>query len=230
MRQRGLGPMYDEQGKQICGAQKVDDTRCRQRPMKGKNRCRIHGGLTPSGPALPQFKSGKWSTALSGAFARRYEEARTNPAILSLQEEIALIDTRISFLLERLETGESDGLWEQLVSAYNLFAEAQVRGDLATMRDAFRDLGDTIQQGSTEREVWSDINGALEQRRRLVESENRREVQAGQYVQIREIMVLLALVVDIVSKHVFDRATINAIINELDHHILNRPSLGVERD
>ena len=82
-------------------------------------RCRIHGGKTPSGPAWPQFKTGKYSKVLKDLRLReRYEAALADPGIGELQAEIGLVDLRLMELCEQLQAGDNTGdLWELILAA-----------------------------------------------------------------------------------------------------------------
>jgi len=72
--------------------------------MHGRNVCRAHGGATPRGIASPHYKHGRWSKDVPTQLACRYEEARQDSELLSLRDEIALIDCQISTVLAQ-DTG-----------------------------------------------------------------------------------------------------------------------------
>lgn len=84
-------------------------------------RCRLHGGATPVGPASVHFKHGRRSILLKefGAFGQHYERALADPDLLRMDDEIALVDARLSELLERASQAKGeqktlDGIWPQL--------------------------------------------------------------------------------------------------------------------
>ena len=83
-------------------------------------RCYMHGGPTPVGPALPQFKHGRYSVLLKEikGLGAHYETAIADPNLLALDGEIALTDARIGSLLEKVQKGgpraSIDGIWPQL--------------------------------------------------------------------------------------------------------------------
>ena len=59
-------------------------------------RCRIHGGKTPSGPASPNWKTGKHSKVMKDlGLSARFEELLTSPELGELRDEIALTDLDI---------------------------------------------------------------------------------------------------------------------------------------
>ena len=48
-----------------CGAKTKDGSLCRRRPIRGRKRCRLHGGLSPGAPKGRQngnYKNGEWTT------------------------------------------------------------------------------------------------------------------------------------------------------------------------
>jgi hypothetical protein len=47
-----------------CGARTPSGTSCQRRPIGGRNRCRLHGGLSPGAPRGQRngnFKTGNWT-------------------------------------------------------------------------------------------------------------------------------------------------------------------------
>lgn len=74
---------------------------CKKYPMKGKNRCRKHGGATPSGIASVHFKTGERSIALPKLppqWAQFYNTE--DPELVSLRQELALCRAATRSLLE----------------------------------------------------------------------------------------------------------------------------------
>lgn len=63
-------------------------------------RCRIHGGATPKGLALPQTTTGRYSKAFGG-IAGRVAQALDDPERLAMSHEIALTDARLGELVEQ---------------------------------------------------------------------------------------------------------------------------------
>jgi hypothetical protein len=75
---------------------------CRRRAVAGMRVCTVHGGLTPRGAASVHFKTGRYSRYLPARLLDKYEDAGTDPRLLELREDIALLDARIAQLLERV--------------------------------------------------------------------------------------------------------------------------------
>src|SRR5262249_44606649 len=86
----------------VCGAKKRDGTPCQARPYPN-GRCRVHGGATPGGFASANFKHGKYSRFLPRGLTDAYEAALRDPELLSLREDVALLESRIVELLKRIK-------------------------------------------------------------------------------------------------------------------------------
>lgn len=140
-------------------------------------RCRIHGGATPSGIALPQFRTGRYSKALPGGLRERYEQALGDEELLSLRDEVALLDARIAETLDGLP---SDDKWAMAILL-------------------------------------------VEQRRKLVESEQKRLATMNQYVSVEQIYTFIAALGGILRQHVADRHALAAIQRDLSR-LLARPA------
>jgi len=58
-------PMQDKirlgKSHMVCGAKTRAGTTCKNIPVTGKNRCRMHGGSSPTGKNHWNFKHGYWS-------------------------------------------------------------------------------------------------------------------------------------------------------------------------
>jgi hypothetical protein len=205
-----------------CGAKNRNGAACHNWALPS-GRCRMHGGKSLSGIASPRLSSGKYSTALPVRLAAKYEEARTDPDLLALREEVGLLDTRLLDLISRVDTGESGAIWEALQDAYADLQAAQRIKD-ATIRgvklsEALGVIGELIMRGHTDYAAWNEIGQMLEARRKLVESERRRLVEMQQMVTTERAMVLLAAVVGIIKEHITDRAQLSAISNGITNLI-----------
>lgn len=80
----------------------------------------MHNGFAPIGPANVNFKHGRHSQLLKDVkgLGDHYARALADPDLLRLDSEIALVDARLSSLLEKVQKGgpraSVDGIWPQL--------------------------------------------------------------------------------------------------------------------
>lgn len=213
---------------QCTAKSKRTGERCKARAMTGSNVCYHHGGKTPRGVASPHFKHGRYSKALPGRLLERYQEALTDPRLLELAEEIALIDARLQDVLRRVDTGESGRLWRQLKQTHEEMVEARQAGDVAAMAQKLNALGQMIDRGLADWAAWEEVEKLLEQRRRFVESERRRMVEMQQMITAERAMALLAFVVDVIRRHVSDRRVLAAISADIGKLVASPAGGGVE--
>lgn len=174
-------------------------------------RCRIHGGKTPMGAALPQFKTGRYSKYIPARMAGRYEEARADAELLALREDIGLVDARLGDLLSRVDTGESGKLWSDLQAARLDLIACKKANDIKGQMEALNQIMELIAAGHTDYRAWGEIAAVLDQRRRLVESERKRLVEMQQMISAERMMVLLGAIVGVIQEHVRDRTTLAGI-------------------
>ena len=173
--------------------------------MIGKTVCYIHGGKTPVGPALPHYQNGRYSRYLPERMLDRYHEAEQDSELLALRAEVALIDSRLLDVLQRVDTGESSRIWGQLRDAVANLDAAQLIGDDAGIRFAVAGIKNLINAGAADWAAWSDVRSLVQERKALVESERKRLVEAQQLIQVDQAMSLLALLVDAVREVADDR-------------------------
>ncbi|HEU5090506.1 MAG TPA: HGGxSTG domain-containing protein [Roseiflexaceae bacterium] len=193
-----------------CGARKRDGTPCKAKAMPN-GRCRIHGGLTPVGPALPQYRDGRYSRVLPARLAGRYQEAAQDTALLELRSEVALLDARLADLLGRVDTGESGALWRALAEWRLEALAARKANDTVKTSEAINAIFDLIQRGHADYQAWREVGSVIEQRRKLVESERKRLIEMQQTLTAEKAMLLLGAVLGVIKEHVQDRNTLHAI-------------------
>lgn len=200
-----------------CNAKaKSSKKQCNRRAVKGKKVCTVHGGLTPSGIASPHWKHGRYSRYLPTGLLDRYEAELSDPELLVLDDEIALIRSRLFELLEKLEDSpDSGGTWTELRSCSIAFelaqrdASALPEGDARNiaMREVtklWQDLKFIIERGAAEWAAWREIIQLTGQVKRLAESEQKRRV-AGEFILgMSDVMALFDYVVNLINDIISD--------------------------
>lgn len=181
----------------------------------GEGRCKHHGGASLRGFESPKAKHLRYSRDLPTRLAPHYHEALQDEEALALRSEIALIDTRISELLPRLETGETEEIWKMLKDARAYHEMAEDEGDEKNARIALRAMYRLIDKGGSDFSTWKNIVGLIDRRRKLVESDRRRLVQLQQVITYERAMTLVSVLVDIIQKNVDDPNVRRAISGEI---------------
>lgn len=212
-----------------CGAHcRTTGQPCRLPPVMGRTRCRMHGGRTPRGPGLPQYRHGRYSQALPQALRSRYELALTDPERLSLADDVAVAEARIDELLQRLQAGGDvvGALREALVRAREAFRrlrEANRREDAEAVRASALQLGQLLEQESAElltraaaaERIWPEVFRAQTHKRKLVEAEHRRALALAQMLTLEQAHALFGALTELVSTHVSDPRERRAIADGL---------------
>lgn len=139
----------------------------------------MHGGSTPRGMALPQTKHGRYSKDLPTRLLSRYEEAVSDPELLNLSAEIALIDAMTRDVMESLEIANQ------------------------TNKDEVN-------------KHFHRMMNLTEQRRKLVETEQKRRVAMQNMITAEGAAAMIAALLDSVKRHVSDTRTLAAIAADID--------------
>lgn len=194
--------------------------------MHGRSLCYHHGGKNPRGIASPHWTTGRYSKVLPARLVARYGDAQADHDLLALREEIALLDTRLAEVLQRLDSGESGAIWLALRATYREYQVADAACKLVERDDAQTKLHDLIEQGLADYAVWSDVRTLIQERRALVESERKRLVEMQQYVTVERVLTLVTALTTSVKRHVQDRGALRAISNDLEALLHGHPEVA----
>ena len=194
-----------------CGA----DRQCKRFAVTGYSVCQVHGAGSvlkgrPGGTPLRKA-GGRYSKRLPSRLLAKYEEAVNDTELLSIRDDIAIVDTRIQDLLSRVDTGEAAKHWFSASGALNDLTKAIRKSDTDGMASAINALRQNIGAGVSDYAAWNDIASFLEQRRRLVESERKRLLEMQQYITVERINVLIGAILHIIYGNVKDRDAIAGI-------------------
>lgn len=204
-----------------CGAKTRSGVPCKNWAMEN-GRCRLHGGKTPKGIASPHWKHGRYSKYLPQGILDRYQAFANDPETLSLESEIAIIDTRLSMLFERWRDGDYGGSWDDIEKLFTEFDNLQYRASRSAdeqerksyLQDAFEKLNEIkriVKVRKDDAALWSDIHEAIEYRRKLVDSEARRRIQMEQMLTAEQALSYATMLGLAVKQYVTDRDTLNKI-------------------
>lgn len=206
--------------KPICGAKtrnpdsRYNDIRvCSNLPMRGRNRCRFHGGKATT-KFMRTGQASRYSRDLPSKLLDRYEESVKDPKILELRDEIAVVESRIGELLKRIDTRESGEAWRKLQEIYKQLLFAIKSKDGAATSMLMNDLGSIINSGLGEEKNWEEVLRTIRSRKSLVESERKRLVEMNQMITAEQAMVLIGFVISTIKTHVQDKEALANISRE----------------
>lgn len=210
-----------------CGATAKRTGEPCKAPAMSNGRCRVHGGTSLKGVESPTWVTGRWSKYLGTTIAPIVNDQMQDRDRHSMDQELALVDTRIALLLEKLGNGESPAAWSEMQEAMREFDAAQKLGKngLGKMHEALERVRALASAGAAESEAWDKVMDLINKRRILVESEERRAQVNGKSVPADQVMNLFASLSRIVLDEVKDpaaRRRVNERILALAHgHKLN---------
>jgi hypothetical protein len=188
----------------LCGARKKDGELCRAVAIEGRARCHYHGGKTPRGIASPHFRTGRYSKYLPGGLEKLYENARADPDLLNLSDEIALYQGRILELVSNLLTGEAGGRWKEIQAEWTTLRAAVQRQDDVRISDAMNRLERLIAASNQDFLVWADIDRAVARYQSLVADERKRRIEMQALVSTDRAVGFAREVLLAVRDHVSD--------------------------
>ena len=191
--------------------------RCRRRAVTGYNVCQVHGAGSPKKgrPGGRPIIHGRYSKKLPERLREKYEESRSDPELLALRDELALCDTRLEDLLGRVDSGESGAAWVNARKCLDAFLKEFYDDEGKHVNERLGDLRDAIQKGLDDYAAWGEIQILLEQRRKIVESEQKRLVAMQAVITVEKAMLLFGAITDVIKRNVTDRAQLAAISHEL---------------
>lgn len=171
--------------------------------MTGKTKCYHHGGKSLAGKDSGTYKTGRYSKYLPDRLAERYEEALQEQDLISMHNEIALVDSQLTTHLDELQQRGANG--ETWAEARSLLAD----GDLVRLERLL------AEGGNPDAVIWNTVNGLIEQRRRLADTERRRLEGEEHSVNLEKIMLLFAAILDIIRRRVSDVDAQRAVAQDL---------------
>ncbi len=210
--------------KKKCGAQlrKKPGKFCRKLPIKGKRRCRLHGGKSLGGIAAGSFKHGRYSKYLPKDLRKIYEQTKYDPQLLSHEPDLRLMDTRLQGLIQNLDNTASLEAFSSAQVEWGKLEQAKDSGDLEEMGRLMLKLRDLMRATAPSGPIWDEICHVTEQRRRLLESETRRIRENSNSMGSEQILALIEYIVDVIRSSVnkyADRFIASKILQQVTNDI-----------
>lgn len=175
----------------------------------------MHGGASPRGMASPHTKTGRWSKDLPTALAAKYADMESDDTLLSLREDIRLSDAMLRANFAKLDTGESGAAWLLMRKGVDAFKFALDKEDCAGLNKAIREMRDVIDQKVAHHAAEDEIRTGLEQRRKLIETEQKLTLQGEQAISVERLMLFVGAIAGIIRSNVHDAPTLSKIQGEI---------------
>lgn len=193
-----------------CGAITRSGQTC-SNPAMSNGRCRMHGGKTPVGIASPHIKTGRWSKDLPTRLAERFSESEHDPDLLSVRADIRLIDTLMKDDFDNLETGESAEAWEKIRGGIDKLDDGIAAEQFGKVQQALREMRDVVDKRILHYASVAEIRSKLEQRRKLVETEQKITLAGEQAITVEKAMLFVGAIAGILKTRIHDSTLLAAI-------------------
>jgi hypothetical protein len=194
-----------------CGAKTRTGEPCKT-AARPNGRCRMHGGSTPKGLALPQTTHGLYSSSLPVRLAGRYQEALADAELLELKREAALLTAFTDEQLAKLDTGETGAHWARLQEAWT---EYEKTGEKDKQQKLWR-VGRLIEDGAREAEAVREIRSSILDKARVAESERKRLADSDQLITMQQMLALVGALSAAILAEVRDREQRARIMDRFD--------------
>jgi hypothetical protein len=198
-----------------CAHNRPDGTFCERWPLNGKKRCKRHGGAAPVGVQNGRWVTGRYSKYLPPRLQERYQFALSDPTMLSVRDDIALLDARLEDLLRRADTGEAGKIWQRLKQQKAEMLQARSRKDPEGVQAALQSIMVLIDHGFGDHLTWEDIRSTVLDRNRLVRSESRRLVDAHQMVTVERLVTFMQVLGQILLSEIPDKTVARRIVGQI---------------
>lgn len=135
-----------------------------------------------------------WTRLIGKRLLSAFEKAILDPKLISLRQEIALIDLRITELKERQKKGETLARWQYV---NNFAAELEKQATAldgpelkAKMQELAHRLAAVARAGEADYDTWDHVKDLIERRRRLVSTERKYEEMEKLLVPVSQLVLL----------------------------------------
>jgi hypothetical protein len=222
--------------KRICGAKTSSGKVCQKHPMKGKTRCHKHGGKTPCGMASPHWKGGKYSKYVPKGLKNSYERALSDAELLSLRDDIALLESRQVEILETIsKANEGAPQWEDVARTVDRVCLAVASGNEKSRTVSLQDLVKIVREGvksqGTVQRGWEELRETLQDKIKATSAEAKRLDEMNQTMTKQEALNLMGLVISAVRDNVSDSQVLGRIQERLNSVLIeHKPSATVTGD
>lgn len=180
----------------MCGAKlRRKDAHCKSTVLFSNNRCRLHGGETPSGLASTNYKHGKyagryWSLLEDAGLKDLAERAlNDNVEVRDSIDAMELLQLRIQSLLQDLSSTD----WSRAFSkAWKNLKSAGLEKNEVAQREAFREMETLMSLNEKQSRAWREVYRLEEQLDKMRDRLLRREFVAGNLIKVEYAKFLIS--------------------------------------
>lgn len=175
---------------------------CTQAPLRGRTRCKLHGGRALRGEDAPSYAHGRHSrwARLPPTLLEGFERSLLDERLMDLTPDIALLDA----MAWKAATEVGDATREQFKAALAAYRELDAARTKTAVEQAMRKLGLALTQGHTVTQALEDTSRLFERKAKVVKTYQQMQIDAGDLMPTRRVALLLGLMANLVREFIPD--------------------------
>jgi hypothetical protein len=200
-------------GRKVCGARRKNNNgRCQVTAISPINgRCKVHGGAIRRGLANPKTTSGRYSLDLPTRVAARYESALSDPNLLSVRDDIALLQAAIADVMAEIKVAESRPDFDAILETVETMATNWQSWDWTRMNAELGKLKGLIENKQSQRGAMREIRELIKEKANLVSQENRMLLDREQMISVEQFLMAMRAMGSAVRRLVDDPKVLRSI-------------------
>lgn len=189
----------------------------------------MHGGNAARGKAHYNYKDGSRSRYQpTSQLNELYERAKRDTDLRDLSDDLALTTALINDRLQSLETMGGIDFFNDLSKTANALRKAHSQQDLDEIYHIASLIDGMANKGKSHLSQLDMMLKLIEQRRKLSDSQSKRENEQQQFVTVMQVMSILNMFITAVFGHIQSARTKHAIYQEIERIVNERLSTGFE--
>lgn len=168
-----------------------------------------------------QKRLGRYETAIEDQnLSEMYVDSLSDPEILDLTDEMALIDARNKQLIKRATSGDVSPItWNEMINLFDELDTAFKNLDSEQVKITMRKWRKSVNKRREERDAWDEIFDRMESRRKLAEADRRRRESLSLLLTAEKAMELVTGLLDDIHDAISGFATREQITNDIAKQI-----------
>ncbi|MFB3852851.1 MAG: hypothetical protein ACE148_03390 [Vicinamibacterales bacterium] len=167
--------------------------------------------MSPSGPASPAWKTGRFSKLLPKNLRRHYEQWERDVDRLSCERDVGIIEAQIRERLESLAKNQTAGSAREIRRAFAAFESAMPTKDPLAIQAAFEKLRSVITSAADADKLFAEIVALQATKSKIVDRESRRLLASQTVISAPQAWALVGALVALIRTHVDDPLVRRAI-------------------
>ena len=203
-----------------CAAKTRAGGKCKRRPSKGGNgRCKLHNGRAKRGVEASRYEGKGYSPYVPIPIGDMFADMQNDPQLATVRDELALSRVFIAKHLEHWGTIDNKEtlpeLLNMLTDMKHYYRSSDATGMANTIDGMERIITDRLEQLKTEDQIMERV----EQRRKLVEVEQRISLQGERAISVELFGQLMSQIFQVIETIVKDKDERIAVAAEVRQFI-----------